>query len=192
MIEEMNNILKMLEGDENMISKLEELRDENKYISIYMNRNIPANFVYGRVLSVDEDYIVVYLIAPNGKYDGVLVKETCEIFRIEEECQYSERMQKLIDKEECDRFPFVLECHNVVNELIQIAKDTQKIISLELLNSEENDVVGFVENIDGDLCTIKQIDLYGQVDGYSYISMNDITQISYDSEDERILMQLCE
>ena len=39
---------------------------------------------------------------------------------------------------------------------------------------------------------VKQIDLYGQEDGFSYISINDITKISYDSEDERIIMRLYE
>ena len=140
-----------------MINKLEELGVQKQYISVYMNRNTPTNFVYGRVLCVDERFMVFYMIAPNGKYDGVLVKETYEIFRIEEYSQYSEKMYKLIDKQECDKFPFVLECHNLVKSMLQIAKDTEKIVSIELVNSEMNDVIGFVENIDGDLCTIKQI-----------------------------------
>lgn len=173
-----------------MLKKILELSETNKFVSIYVNERDTSKFVFGRILCANDDYVVIYMIAPNGRYDGVLVKDINNVIRIEFDDKYADRMNQLINEDELYKFDIVLECHDILMSILKIAKKEHKILSLELLNSEINDVVGFVENIDENLCTIKQVDLYGNEDGISYIKLNDITQISFDSDDEQIILNL--
>ena len=175
-----------------MIKKLLKLSVLKKYVSLYVNESDASKFVFGRILCANKDYVVIYMIAPNGKYDGILVKETTAVIRIEVEDKYSRKMHQLISSNEMRKFNFVLDDHNILSSLFNIAKNEHKIISLELLNSEMNNVVGFVENTDENVCMIRQVDLYGDDDGFSYIDLNDITQVTYDSDDEQIILRLWE
>ena len=76
--------------------------------------------------------------------------------------------------------------------VLRFAKAFKKIVSFELINSKNDDVVGFVEVIDEGCCKIKQVDFYGHEDGYSFIELENITQISVDSRDEQIVLRLWE
>ena len=39
------------------------------------------------------------------------------------------------------------------------------------------------------MCQIKQVDEFGEDDGVAFILIKNITQISYDSEEEQIILQ---
>lgn len=175
-----------------MTNKLLELKQSEKYVSIYANENDTSKFVFGRILSVSEKYFAIYMIAPDGNYDGVLVKCLKDLIRIEIDDKYSNKMKQIIKSANENRFNFSLDNQNIIGAILDIAKTTKKIISLELLNSGENDVVGFVESVNSNICVIKQINEYGEEDGYSYIFLDNITQITYDSIDEQIVLNLWE
>ena len=74
--------------------------------------------------------------------------------------------------------------------VLLLAKDKNWIVSIELLDSGYDDVVGFVEIVSNDLCEINQIDSYGYYDGVSSIKLCEITQISCNSTDEQLLLKL--
>ena len=61
----------------------------------------------------------------------------------------------------------------------------QKIISVELLESGSYNAIGFVKEIDDDVVTIQVVDSYGREDGIVHFSVNDITELQYNSEDEQ-------
>lgn len=173
-----------------MIDKLFELKELKKYVSLYTNEEDTSKFIFGKIMYVNTDYVVIYMIAPDGNYDGILVKDIDSVMRIEFDDIYSEKMIKLIDESRLPKFDLLIENKGILISILKKFKDEHKILSIELLHSESDDVVGFVESIDEKSCMIKQVDLYGHENGFSYVFLNDITQISYDSNDEQIILKL--
>lgn len=173
-----------------MINQLLDMYNKGIYFSIYTNHEESDKFNFGRLLYVDDNYSVIYRISPKGKYDGILVVQTDDIFRIESKSQYSSRMEKL-----CGGFNFKIDDiefdnEDILSSVLSYAANTRRIITCELLKSGCDDVIGFVESVkDGEL-KLNQINQYGYDDGYSYVKVEDITRISYDSEDEQDLLKL--
>ena len=70
-------------------------------------------------------------------------------------------------------------------DLLRHALMEQKVISVELLESGSYNAIGFVKEIDDDVVTIQVVDSYGREDGIVHFSVNDITELQYNSEDEQ-------
>ena len=99
-------------------------------------------------------------------------------------------MDRLCSLNELPPFSYSFTQEDIKDALLSIALKTKEIVSIELANSGFNDVVGFVEEKNDGYSKIRQIDEYGFEDGYSYIRVNDITQISYSSQDEKRILKL--
>ena len=78
-----------------MLKKLKELSRLANKVSLYTNINDTSHFLYGIILAVDENKIAVQLISPDGENDGIVAFDTEEVFRIELDGQYAEKMKKL-------------------------------------------------------------------------------------------------
>lgn len=173
-----------------MLKFLKQVCDDNRCVSIYSNSNDMSKFIYGRIISVNEDYIAIYMISPDGDFDGILVKQVDEVVRVEVGGQYDEKMKKLLLSCELPAFDHIF-CDNFFESLLQVAVKTKKIVSIELMNSGYDDVVGYAEELNRETCTIKQVDSYGHSDGVSIIAIDRISQISYDSQNEQRILKLC-
>lgn len=79
-----------------MLRRLQQAMVTGEYLMLYMDPGDTGKFCYGRVLAADEDFAALYLIAPDGAYDGLLVKETGSVQRIESGGQYDAKMRKLM------------------------------------------------------------------------------------------------
>ena len=75
-----------------MLRRLQQAMVTGEYLMLYMDPGDTGKFCYGRVLAADEDFAALYLIAPDGAYDGLLVKETGSVQRIESGGQYDAKM----------------------------------------------------------------------------------------------------
>lgn len=174
-----------------MLTQLSLFQKNGKFISIYTDKNDTSRFIFGKILSVTNDHVLIYTLAPNGSYDGVVVKEVNSIIRIEAGDRYSEKMMKLACAEaNIQTLLQEADADNLVLLLALVAAQHKKIVSIELLESGENDVVGFVEDVESGILKVKQVDSYGMIDGHSFIYLDDISQISLDSDDERIIERL--
>lgn len=171
-----------------MLDTLKNLCKQNKFAGFY--RDGGSKFMYGRIISVNKDHIAIYMMSPNGCFDGIAAKLTDEIIRIDIDGQYSNKMQKLLSLCNPEIFEFSLDNDKIFESLLALGHDTKRVVALELLKSGYDDVVGFVVGVENGLCTVKQIDEYGFEDGLSFVKIEDITQISYASEDESRLYKL--
>lgn len=173
-----------------MIKQLKTAAKNQKYVSLYMDSDDMSRFVFGRIIGVNSDHIAVSMISPEGDYDGILVKRTEAVIRLEMDDKYARKMIELCGPAGIDTKLAWSNEQDMMKSVLEYAKTTKKIISCELLNSGMDDVVGFLENMQNGLCEIKQVDFEGYEDGYSYILVDDITQISCDSKDEQLLLRL--
>ena len=99
-----------------MFHSLETLWHEKKRVCLYTNHEETSNFIYGYILSINEETVTLYLITSDGKYDGVLVKQLSEIFRIEIDTQYVEKMKKLESLSELPEFPYSIDMESLESE----------------------------------------------------------------------------
>ena len=65
-----------------------------------------------------------------------------------------------------------------------------KICTIELCNSELQDIVGFIEDTESSCIKIKLITERGKDDGFTFVPVDKITQISIDSLDEQKIFTL--
>lgn len=112
------------------------------------------------------------------------------VYRIETDGMYEQKMSKLVSSNLNPLGNKKIDTSNIKKSLMEIAIDTQKIVSIELKDSEYYDVVGIVKKIENNICTILSVDEYGFEDGKTFIRTDDITSIRYDSEDENLILKL--
>lgn len=175
----------------NIVICTKKVCNENKFVSIYSNCADTEKFIYGKILYVNEEEVLIYMVSPNGDFDGLLVMPITRVFRLEYGGDYEAKMKLLMSQYELPVFDYSVDNLHIGSSILKIALETGQIVSIELLDSDIDDVVGIVESVDRNLCKIKQINDYGREDGYSIINLDDITQISYNSEDERRRKVLC-
>ena len=86
-----------IRGERTMTDLILSLAGNGRYVSVYANPDDPSAFIYGRILAADDDNFVMYCISQGGEYDGLALKRTDSVSRIEVDGQYHAKMQKLID-----------------------------------------------------------------------------------------------
>jgi len=160
------------------------------YIGVYLNKIDHTKFVYGRIVGVDTIYFVISMISPDGKYDGILIAQIEDIIRIEQSVCYETKMTKLMCIAKYVESELIVDVTDVLRWGLTMAKQKKKIVSIELNHSGIMDVVGIINCIDDMVCEVSQVDEYGVGDGVSYFRLTDISQLCFDSCDERRLAVL--
>lgn len=130
------------------------------------------------------------MISPDGEDDGITVMSVDDVIRVDTNGQYEEKMQKLCSKNANSFYDLSIEDEEILMAALLFAIKEKQMVSIELLNSGYNNIVGFVSTIDDGECKIEQVDEYGFADGTSYISYNDITRISISTKEEKRIVKL--
>lgn len=172
-----------------MINYLLSLLKTDEYVSIYSNPNDPSAFIYGKVLAADDDDFVVYCISQDGEYDGLVLKKTDSVSRIEVEGQYNEKMKKLLNKD-LPAVDIEFDKEGLVQSIMMYAEKEGCVVSVEIQNSGYDDTEGFVSEISENYCRIKQVDVCGYSDGIAVVKYDAITRISCGGTTEERLGRL--
>lgn len=165
--------------------------EQEEFVSLYTNEMDTTKFMWGKILSVNENQVMIQSISPNGEPDGIQTKLLDSVIRIEICGQYTEKMKKLLrDSTEYNNSVLHKINENLFEVTLNYALQYNKITSIELLNSGYNDIIGYVTDVNNGVCKINQVDEYGNNDGISYVDIANITRISTDSIDEQRIQRL--
>ncbi|MNL56261.1 hypothetical protein D3C87_1797400 [compost metagenome] len=82
--------------------------------------------------------------------------------------------------------------NNTLISMLEFIKNNNYILTIQLFESGENDIQGFVSKIGEKDLLIKKIDEYGKEDGIAIVIIDNITSIVCDSEEEIVLKMLAE
>ncbi|WP_238882330.1 hypothetical protein [Clostridium sp. YIM B02551] len=173
-----------------MKRKLEDLKKNKKAASFYTDENNTSKFLFGYIVDYNDDFFIVAMISPDGQYDGFVLREISSIVRINVDGKYENKILELAKHNKIIHEKFTLQDDNFISEFLRFAEQQEYIVSIELLNSGFYDVQGYIEAIEDDNCNIKQVNEYGEEDGVSLIKLIDITKISCNSLDEKVLKVL--
>lgn len=173
-----------------MIKELLKLHSAKSKASIYTNTNELDKFHYGTVIAVDDKEIAIHMISPDGDDDGVSVMSVDNVFRVDVGGQYAEKMGKLYVGKTLRDYALPKCDDGILMSALLYALAEKEVVSIELIDSGYNDIVGIPETIDSGECSIRQFDEYGYEDGFSFISVKDITKLSFSTDAEKRIMRL--
>lgn len=159
-------------------------------VSVYTDFSETDKFHFGRILAVNEREIAIHMLSPDGEDDGIIVMNVNNVFRIEENGEYSEKMKKLYSTKQIPEYILDIKNDDIKKAVVMYAFQNKLIASIELIDSGVNDIVGFVEALDDSMCKFRQVDDYGYEDGFSYVSVDDITMVTVLSQDEKRVQTL--
>lgn len=169
---------------------IEHTKSDDELISLYTDINNTTKFEVGYIADFNEDDFILERISPEGKYDGYLFGKTQSIYRVELDSIYLNKILKLMKYNGMTRRKNSFEHNNLLLSFMKFAYEDKKILSIELFESDNQDIVGRVDKFDSDHCTIMQTSESGELNGYSSCKLGDISFIVCDSEDQQIIAKL--
>ena len=161
--------------------------DRDNIVLIYSNINNLSKFDAGRIIHVFQNEVLYAHYLPNGKYDGYRVIANENIVKVEMNSLYSQKIQTLVKYHKTKHDDIVKVEDNGFISLLNYAKDFNKVVTVELVDSGRNDIIGYVNKIEDETCFFDQRDDFGNMDGQAIVDISDITYISCDGDDESII-----
>lgn len=172
-----------------MISILSQLKNKCKPAAFYADIAEPGSFIYGYLLSSDENATAIHMIDKEGRDDGIIVLATDYIFKVEVDGMYSEKMKVLCADNDFNTYNLHEECGDIFRDWLLYAVNNGELVSFELCKSGCDDAVGFPVINENDV-VVSLIDVYGNKDGTAYFSFSDITMLEFASENQRNIKKL--
>lgn len=152
--------------------------------SFYFNRDDNLTHLTGFVYAFNEDELLIAHISPRGMYDGFILNQITNIYRIDYNGEYENKIQKLYDFQKQKHSNISITEESILFPMLDWAKEYQKIISLELKN---NSITGFVKEYNDYIITIQLIADTGLQNGISKIEIDEIVTFTFDSDYEQDL-----
>lgn len=163
-----------------------DFKKNKEMICVYSDETDTESFATGYVVGVSDDDIILYHLTPNGNYDGYLLLPINKVFLIEHDTKYSNKIKYISEKQSKQNIQY-FDDENLKSCLIKYAFENDLIIEVQLINSGLNDVVGKVFSFDEETIIIDKYTEYGEKDGHAIFNILDITRLSCDNEEERII-----
>lgn len=159
-------------------------------MSLYSNVENKDAFNVGFIVDYDSKFLLLNSISEYGKYDGILLIYIDDIFRIDIDSNYENKLLRLLNNKEITNYKFK-KIGSCIEKLFNYAKENNSIISISFFDSDyKSDVIGKVKSYNTNLVEICCYDEYGKVDGISYINISEINYASLDSLDEKMITNL--
>jgi len=162
--------------------------NKKEIVSVYSNLTDTTKFCTGIVLGISEEHLLIAHVTPKGMYDGIMLKKLENIYRVDFGGRYEEKIRRLLNNESFKNYTILN--NNLMEYVLTYSKNNKLIITVEINDSNYDDVQGIVEEVADDTVLIKCVTEYGEIEGSTIICIKDITHLVCDSEDEQILKTL--
>lgn len=168
---------------------IEELKLSRELCEIYTDSDYTDKFFVGYILESDQEFFVCKAINAYGEYDGWICCLHDNIIRVQTGTNYLKNLLVLYNEKKDRGQELCLNPDDLLLQMLEYIKDNKRICTIELCNSNMNDVIGFVSDISqrGAILRVKMVDADGKADGESRIDMNMVSCITTQSADERKL-----
>lgn len=174
------------------ISILERSIRKGQAVSIYSNQYEPDKFSVGYIETFSSEQFVMKHVTPEGISDGYIVRRNEDIFRIDSNGNYEQRIELLYalqiqNHENLFEKP-TLKDSNLFKEAFVSAMKKDLIVSVCIDESnDQDDIVGFVKDITSEEVVISRITFEGFTDGESTFYLEDVIKLNCDTVEEKAL-----
>ena len=166
---------------------MEKAQNLHTMLCIYTNQEDTSSFSLGYIQNMTNSEVLIESINSQGNYDGYIVKNIKDIFLIEENNKYIQKVTFLHDKSNTPHKNISNKYKNLFKSLLYFAKSYNLIVSVQLHYSNAIDIQGYVGDIEENEASFLCVDDYGLNDGKAICDINDITILACDGEDEMSL-----
>lgn len=155
--------------------------DYSKVISVFCDRSRPETHLSGYMGGLSDDEMILKHISKDGFYDGFILIHLSDIFRIDFDGKYEQKLQTLYEYRK-QIHPIIGEHESLYLSLLCFCKAQNLIVSIEL---EESQLAGFLIHFDYDSVRLLVIDDYGMPNGETVVDSNEILSIAVDTSSEQ-------
>ncbi|HML48807.1 MAG TPA: hypothetical protein PKE04_18865 [Clostridia bacterium] len=165
---------------------------QDTVVSVYTDKQDTKHFAAGFIPYADETHVLIAHIAPSGLYDGFIAMKIGSIVRLDYGGTYEKKIGALYRLRGQKHETVTVRDGSLIQSMLAFAKARAYVVTLELLDSGEDDLQGYVQALEDETVNIRLIGSYGEEDGNALIREADITGLVCNSEDEYILKLLRE
>lgn len=157
----------------------------NKIIaSFYCDKdNTNAHFT-GYVVQYNESEVLIAHINSSGLYDGFILKQTDDFYRIDLCGEYEKKIETLYKIKKQHHPNICVSDANIIDSLFNFSIENNLVVSFEFNGCT---ISGFIKNISEYLIRIDILNEKGEVDGESVFDINEVSTISVDTDEEQDL-----
>lgn len=157
-------------------------------VSIFCDPTNPSKHLTGWICASSDDVVMIQHISPHGMYDGYILVQSDDIYRIDVEGEYEKKMYILYTNKR-QNHPNVLIEENIYSSLLDFCKSEHLVISVEL---EDSTLTGFVTAFDDEHIALALLDDYGNSNGQTVIMNRLVISFAVDTEKEQDIKLLHE
>ena len=173
-----------------ILNKLTQLQKNNIVVSVYTNEYNTNKFSTGFIYGLSTEYVILAHIESGGMYDGYSAFKLDEIYSLEYDGDYERKILELYTIRKQRHGKISMDGSNPISNLLDFAFSNNYVITIELHDSNLNDVQGVVEKIEEEVIIIKSINEFGKNSGKKIVNINHITHIFCDTDTEIALRLL--
>lgn len=170
-----------------MIKSIDYLYKNKKIASFYCNQDDTRMHLTGFIEKFNESEILIAHISAHGYYDGYILKRIEDVYRIDYDGAYENKIEKLYSLRKQLYHPidtFDPDEEEILYSLLDYTKNNDLIMTLEFKDSL---LSGLVNGYDDNIVYLSIIDDMGFEKGISIIDIDKASTISVDTDDEQDL-----
>lgn len=170
-----------------MNNKIKNILKTKELCEIYTNVANTDKFNVINIIALDQQYYIAESFDQYGKNDGFLCALVQNIIKLQTKTKYLNNINKLIIYNQQNSYNSLEFKDNLLFNFINMIKDNHRICTIELCDSDLNDIIGYIINIDNNYKNIEMIiiNYNGEEDGDAIVDISMISYISFDSLDDK-------
>ena len=159
-------------------------------MSLYTDTAEPTKFNFCQPRTLFDEYVLVMMVTPLGAYDGLRLRAFKFIYKIEQDDAYGKAIVECYHPDANRQDDWLVKLPESKEELLAMLIKRNCIVSLSILDTDILDITGFVTKVKDGICYVNQVDYLGYADGEAMVKVEDISEIQFESEDERKVQSL--
>lgn len=172
-----------------MYKLLSEYLQTNTLLAIYTNKDNEETFAVGYINQLTEEEVIILHVGLHGEYDGYSACYIDDIFKIETNTKYLNKINILKDGNNTEKLTIITTDNDCFTSLITTAMKNRNIIAIGCSDLDMA-IIGFLKSNLDDTVIVSQINEYGEQDGEAIICKDSINKIVIDDVECREIEKL--
>lgn len=164
-----------------MMSDIINIFSNQTVVSVFCDSLNPDKHLTGWIFAYSENVVMIKHISPIGLYDGFILVQRDDIYRIDADGKYEKKIYNLYKAKKQEHPHFLID-EDLYTSLLVFCKKQELIISIELADGI---LSGFVDAFDDECITMTLVDNYGDSNGQTIVMNSEIVSISVDTQNEQ-------